>query len=142
MAVSYKQCNCGSLETLNLIDVGSLKPMFCAQEYSTTPVVHLKSTMAGSTPSLLRVHDLLRDLRQGIRRIEVVEGGTRRDDKDDSWTPSAVEVSHEKTEYTLPLKCPELDAFVPSCTPCAPFFACSPCMSVLAFNAQNCTSAL
>lgn len=45
-----------------------------------------------STPSLSRVHDLLRDLRLEIRRIEVVETETGVPTDDDSWTPSAIEV--------------------------------------------------
>lgn len=45
-----------------------------------------------STPSLSRAHDLLRDLRLEIRRIEVVETEKGVHNDDDPWTTSAIEV--------------------------------------------------
>ena len=47
--------------------------------------------MGGSPPSLSLAHDLLRELRQGTRRIEVVNSSGRRIN-DDSWTKDAIEV--------------------------------------------------
>lgn len=47
--------------------------------------------MAESIPSLARVHDLLRELRLGIRRVEVVEKGTA-ESNDDAWTRQSIEV--------------------------------------------------
>ncbi|CAN0099725.1 unnamed protein product [Ascophyllum nodosum] len=46
--------------------------------------------MGGSPPSLSLAHDLLRELRQGTRRIEVVNSSGRRIN-DDSWTKDAIE---------------------------------------------------
>lgn len=47
--------------------------------------------MAGINPSLGRAHELLQELRLGIRRIEVVEPGSR-DENDHPWTRNAIEV--------------------------------------------------
>lgn len=55
--------------------------------------------MAASPPSLSRVYDLLQELRQGIRRVEVLEVvGTRRDGDDNVWTTNDIEV---KSPYCI-----------------------------------------
>ena len=46
--------------------------------------------MAGNASSIGRAHELLRELRLGMRRIEVVSG--TRENNDDAWTRSAIEV--------------------------------------------------
>lgn len=51
--------------------------------------------MAGTASSIGRARELLRELRLGIRRIEVVRSRTR-DDDDDAWTKCAIEVSRTK----------------------------------------------
>lgn len=59
------------------------------------------TTMAVSTPSISRVHEILGELRQGIRRIELVEPGARADD--DAWTTRAIEVP-----YSIQMLLPDL----------------------------------
>lgn len=48
--------------------------------------------MAGHPPSLSHAHDLLRELRLGIRRLEVEESGKSIDVKDNDWTTNTIEV--------------------------------------------------
>lgn len=47
--------------------------------------------MAGAATPLERVYELLRELRLGIRRVEVADSATR-GKNDDAWTRSAIEV--------------------------------------------------
>ncbi|CAM9416731.1 unnamed protein product [Scytosiphon promiscuus] len=56
--------------------------------------------MAGSIPSLARVHDLLRELRLGIRRIEVVEPRTT-ESSDSSWTRQSIEAFNSSSIRTV-----------------------------------------
>lgn len=48
-----------------------------------------REDMEGSTPSLAQAHDLLRELRQRVRRIEVAQ---QKEKNNESWTSVAIEV--------------------------------------------------
>lgn len=50
--------------------------------------------MVGTSRPLGRAHELLRELRLGIRRIEVVQSGSRDNNGTAVWTKNAIEVLH------------------------------------------------
>ncbi|CAM9375685.1 unnamed protein product [Pylaiella littoralis] len=56
--------------------------------------------MAGSSPPLARAHELLRELRLGIRRIEVVESRPR-DNNDNAWTRNTIEAFNNSSIRTV-----------------------------------------
>lgn len=81
--------NCNALLELKALRLNPPHLAYCTSRTAAGGVTVL---MAGPVSSIGRAHELLRELRLGIRRIEVAGSGTRKNSDDDSWTRSAIEV--------------------------------------------------